>query len=84
VEKVPVIVKEPPTDKIVAPVIASGDIVRLAQVAPSVTVIVKCEVPELVSIITLSELVGTEAPERPPEVPDHLLVLFQEPAPPTQ
>ena len=39
---------------------------------------------EFESNITLSDVVGTEAPEAPPEVVDHLEVLFQSPVPPTQ
>jgi hypothetical protein len=41
-------------------------------------------VAEAASKIALSEAVGTEAPEAPPDVVDHFVVLFQLPLPPTQ
>jgi hypothetical protein len=84
VEKVPLIMKPELILNIVTPVTCSGVIVKLAHVAFAVTVTVKCAVPEFVSNITLSALVGTEAPEAPPDVADHFAVLLQVPLPPTQ
>jgi hypothetical protein len=84
VEKVPAMVKPELISKVVAPVTFSGVIVKFAQVALIDTVTVKCAVPEFMSKITLSTDVGTEAPDAPPEVADHFVVLFQDPEPPTQ
>jgi hypothetical protein len=84
VEKVPAIAKPFPILKTVTPSAFSGVIVRLAHLAFAVTVTVKCPVPDAVSKIALSEAVGTDAPEAPPEVADHFDVLFQLPELPTQ
>ena len=84
VESVPAITNDPATSRIVTPAVALGVSVKLAHVAPSVTVAVNGAAPDAASKMALSTDVGTDAPDAPPDVADHLVVLFQLPDPPTQ
>jgi energy-converting hydrogenase Eha subunit A len=66
------------------PTVALGVNVNVAHVWAVSTVATALARPELASNMTSSVEMGTDAPDTPPDVRDHLVVLDQLPAPPTQ
>jgi hypothetical protein len=83
-ENKPVTVSEREMAIVVTPIVALGVNVNVAHVWAVSTVATALARPELALNITSSVEIGTDAPEAPPDVADHLAVLDQLPAPPTQ
>jgi hypothetical protein len=83
-ENKPVTVSDAVIAIVEKPTVALGVSVSVAHVWAVSTVAIAATNPELASNTTSSVETGTDAPDAPPEEADHLVVLDQLPAPPTQ